>query len=196
MPSVCARSRRPLQARYAALAYGNSPSVLVPVCRDAEVSRCSLDESSADSMMDNSTNRQQSGPKQLGIGSAEHRTLQGFEPVESRLNFSVSSLRFDCRLAIRFQSLLRHHNGMKLDQWLDDAKRCGIPAVVNFASALMIEILAVRGFFYARDRRRADGSANIELLSKPQGLRQARGATPRSARDTQNLTGSTMLGGF
>ena len=47
-------------------------------------------------------------------------------------------------LAIRFQSLLRHHNGTKLDRWLDDAKECGIPAVVNFAKTLMIDIQAVR----------------------------------------------------
>ena len=47
-------------------------------------------------------------------------------------------------LAIRFQSLLRHHNETKLDRWLDDAKNCGIPAVVNFARTLMINIQAVR----------------------------------------------------
>ena len=47
-------------------------------------------------------------------------------------------------LAIRFQSLLRHHNGTKLDRWLNDAKECGIPAVVNFAKTLMIDIQAVR----------------------------------------------------
>ena len=38
------------------------------------------------------------------------------------------------RLAIRFQSMLRNHNGTKLDRWLD----------VNFARTLMIDIQAVR----------------------------------------------------
>jgi transposase len=47
-------------------------------------------------------------------------------------------------LAIRFQSLLRHHDETKLDRCLDDAKDCGIPAVVNFARTLMIDIRAVR----------------------------------------------------
>jgi hypothetical protein len=47
-------------------------------------------------------------------------------------------------LAIRFQSLLRHHNEPKFDRWLDDAKDCGIPAVVNFARTSMIDIQAVR----------------------------------------------------
>src|SRR5271166_6364136 len=48
------------------------------------------------------------------------------------------------RLAIRFQSLLRHHDEKKLEQWLDDDKGCGIPAVVNFARTLMVDIQAVR----------------------------------------------------
>jgi transposase len=47
-------------------------------------------------------------------------------------------------LAIRFQTLLRHHDEKKLEQWLDDAKGCGIPAVVNFARTLMVDIQAVR----------------------------------------------------
>ena len=47
-------------------------------------------------------------------------------------------------LAIRFQNLLRGHNETMLDRWLDDAKGCGIPAVVNFARTLMIDIQAVR----------------------------------------------------
>jgi hypothetical protein len=47
-------------------------------------------------------------------------------------------------LAIRFQSLLRHHHETKLDRWLDDAKGCGVPAVVNFARTLMTDILAIR----------------------------------------------------
>jgi transposase len=40
--------------------------------------------------------------------------------------------------------LLRHPNGTKLDRWLDDAEECGIPAVVNFAKTLMIDIQVVR----------------------------------------------------
>jgi transposase len=47
-------------------------------------------------------------------------------------------------LAIRFQTLLRHRDETKLERWLDDAKDCGIPAVVNFARTLMVDILAVR----------------------------------------------------
>ena len=47
-------------------------------------------------------------------------------------------------LAIRFQSLLRHHNETQLDRWLDDAKDCGIPSIVNFARTLTIDIQAVR----------------------------------------------------
>jgi hypothetical protein len=47
-------------------------------------------------------------------------------------------------LAIRFQSLLRRRNEAKLDRWLDDARDCGIPAVVNFARTLMIDIQAIR----------------------------------------------------
>jgi len=43
------------------------------------------------------------------------------------------------RLAIRFQSLLRYHDERKLEQWLDDARGCGIPAVVNFAKTLMVD---------------------------------------------------------
>ena len=53
-------------------------------------------------------------------------------------------------LAIRFQSLLRYHNGTKLDRWLDDANKCGIPAVVNFAKTLMIDIQAVRNAVIGR----------------------------------------------
>jgi len=48
------------------------------------------------------------------------------------------------RLTIRFQSLLRHHDEKRLEQWLTDAKGCGIPAVVNFARTLMVDIQAVR----------------------------------------------------
>jgi hypothetical protein len=48
------------------------------------------------------------------------------------------------RLAIRFQSLLRHRDEKKLEPWLTDAKGCGIPAVMNFARALMVDIQAVR----------------------------------------------------
>lgn len=48
------------------------------------------------------------------------------------------------RLAIRFQSLLRHCDETKLEDWLIDAKECGIPAVAAFAKTLMIDILAVR----------------------------------------------------
>ena len=48
------------------------------------------------------------------------------------------------RLAIRFQSVLRHHKEKKLEEWLDDAKSCGVPAVANFARTLMIDIQAVR----------------------------------------------------
>lgn len=47
-------------------------------------------------------------------------------------------------LAIRFQSLLRHHRETDLDRWLDDAKACGIPAIANFARTMMIDIQAVR----------------------------------------------------
>ena len=48
------------------------------------------------------------------------------------------------RLAIRFQSLLRHRDEKKLEPWLTDAKGCGIPAVMNFARTLMVDIQAVR----------------------------------------------------
>ena len=48
------------------------------------------------------------------------------------------------RLAIRFQSLLRRRDERKLEPWLTDAKDCGIPAVMNFARALMVDIQAVR----------------------------------------------------
>jgi transposase len=48
------------------------------------------------------------------------------------------------RLAIRFQSLLRHRDEKKLEPWLTDAKGCGIPVVVNFARKLMVDIQAVR----------------------------------------------------
>jgi transposase len=47
-------------------------------------------------------------------------------------------------LAVRFQSPLRYRNVTKLEQWLDDAKSCGIPARVNFARTLMIDIQAIR----------------------------------------------------
>jgi len=47
-------------------------------------------------------------------------------------------------LAILFQSLLRCRDETKLGQWLDDAKACGIPAIVNFARTLMIDLQAVR----------------------------------------------------
>jgi len=47
-------------------------------------------------------------------------------------------------LAILFQSLLRYRDETELDQWLDDAKACGIPAIVNFARTLMIDIQAAR----------------------------------------------------
>jgi transposase len=43
-------------------------------------------------------------------------------------------------LAIRFQSLLRHHTEPNLDRWLDDAKECSTPTVVNFARTLMIDL--------------------------------------------------------
>ena len=80
-------------------------------------------------------------------------------------------------LAIRFQSLLRHHNEPKLDRWLDDAKDCGIP--VNFARTLMIDIQAVRNAVIERWsngqtegqinrlktlKRAMFGRANTELL--------------------------------
>jgi len=48
------------------------------------------------------------------------------------------------RLAIRFQSLLRQHDETKFEKWLDDARGCGIPAIVNFARTLRVDILAVR----------------------------------------------------
>jgi hypothetical protein len=48
------------------------------------------------------------------------------------------------RLAIRFRSLLRHCNETKLEDWLINAKECGITAVAAFARTLMIDILAVR----------------------------------------------------
>ena len=82
-------------------------------------------------------------------------------------------------LAIRFQSLLRQHDGTKLDRWLDDAKDCGIPAVVNFAKTLMIDIQAVRNAVIERWsngqtegqinrlktlKRAMFGRANTELL--------------------------------
>jgi transposase len=82
-------------------------------------------------------------------------------------------------LAIRFQSLLRHHNETKLDPWLDDAKACGIPAIVNFARTLMIDIQAVRNAVVERWsngqtegqinrlktlKRAMFGRANVELL--------------------------------
>jgi hypothetical protein len=64
-------------------------------------------------------------------------------------------------------------------RWLDDAKECGIPAVVNFAKTLMIDIQAVRNAVIERwsngqtegqiDRlktlkRAMFGRANTELL--------------------------------
>ena len=55
------------------------------------------------------------------------------------LNEDVPGFKAIRHLAIRFQSLLRHHNETNLDQWLDDAKDCGIPAVANFARSLMID---------------------------------------------------------
>jgi Transposase/Putative ATPase subunit of terminase (gpP-like) len=67
---------------------------------------------------------------QVGMLTALNEDVPGFEAIR--------------HLAIRFQSLLRHHNETNLDQWLDDAKDCGIPAVANFARSLMIDILAVR----------------------------------------------------
>ena len=33
---------------------------------------------------------------------------------------------------------------MKLEQWLDNARGCGIPAIANFAKTLMVDIQAVR----------------------------------------------------
>jgi hypothetical protein len=53
------------------------------------------------------------------------------------------------RLAIRFQSLLRRRDEKKLEPWLTDAKGCGIPAVMNFARTLMVDIQAV----WAGERR-------------------------------------------
>jgi hypothetical protein len=38
-------------------------------------------------------NRQQSGPEQLGVGSAEHRTLQGAENPSLRQRDTLAPLR-------------------------------------------------------------------------------------------------------
>ena len=63
-------------------------------------------------------------------------------------------------LAIRFHSMLRHHNGTKLDRWLDDPKDCGIPAVVNFVRTLMIDLQAVRNAVIERWRGQTEGQIN------------------------------------
>jgi len=60
------------------------------------------------------------------------------------LNNEVPGFAVIRRLAIRFQGLLRGCDETKLEPWLSDAKRCGIPAVVNFARRLMVDIQAVR----------------------------------------------------
>lgn len=48
------------------------------------------------------------------------------------------------RLALRFQALLRSHDESRLDRWIDDAKDCMTPAIINFAKALVFDIQAVR----------------------------------------------------
>ena len=60
------------------------------------------------------------------------------------LNDEVPGFAVIRRLAIRFQSLLRHRDEKKLEPWLTDAKGCGIPAIMNFARTLMVDIQAVR----------------------------------------------------
>jgi Transposase len=60
------------------------------------------------------------------------------------LKADVPSFAATRHLAIRFQNLLRGHNETTLDRWLNDARDCRIPAVVNFARTLMIDIQAVR----------------------------------------------------
>jgi len=65
-----------------------------------------------------------------GVGLRQEERMPGFTIIR--------------RLAIRFQGMLRRHKENKLEEWLDDAKSCGIPAVVNFARTLMIDIQAVR----------------------------------------------------
>jgi len=55
-----------------------------------------LEGSSANSVIGDFPQRQQSGPEQLGVCSAEHRALQGFEPVDlafSLLQRSITASR-------------------------------------------------------------------------------------------------------
>jgi hypothetical protein len=42
------------------------------------------------SVMGDFVHRQQSGPEQLRVGSAEHRTLQGFEPVDLAFSLPIA----------------------------------------------------------------------------------------------------------
>jgi transposase len=74
--------------------------------------------------------RRQLTERQVGILTVLKEDVPGFAAIH--------------RLAIRFQNLLRGHNETTLDRWPNDAKDCGIPAVVNFARTLMIDIKAVR----------------------------------------------------
>jgi transposase len=60
------------------------------------------------------------------------------------LNDDVPGFASIRHLAIRFQTLLRHRDEKKLERWFEDAKHCGIPAIVNFARTLMVDIQAVR----------------------------------------------------
>jgi len=46
--------------------------------------------SSSKSVIGDFVNRQQSSPEQLGVGSAEHRTLQGFEPVDLAFSLPIA----------------------------------------------------------------------------------------------------------
>jgi len=76
--------------------------------------------------------------------------------------------------------LRKHHDKKKLEQWLDDAKECGVPALVNLARALRVDIqsLASRGQFYRPltvicqivDRVAADGAGAVARVTEPSDL--------------------------
>jgi transposase len=91
--------------------------------------------------------RQLMTERQVGVLTILQEDVPGFAAIR--------------HLAIRFQNLLRHHNEAKLDQWLDDAKNCDIPAVVNFAGTLVIDIHAVRSaVIERRSNRQAESQIN------------------------------------
>lgn len=64
--------------------------------------------------------------------------------------------------------MLGHHDATKLDRWLDDAKDCGIPAVMNFARTPMIDIQAVRNAVIERwSNGQTEGQINrLKILKR------------------------------